>query len=328
MEIKLRCGCGQVLKVGSEAAGQTGTCPACKNPIRIPTLEEVEEAERQASMQTEEAEEFEEEEFEEEEPSRKPSTSSFKAPKRTKTRAKGMASAKPEKEDRKKKDTGSFKKSKKGRDKTKTRVGSKTRSKTRSKTSALDKYRRKDGDEDGEGGYGAKKKSPVKILIVIAIVVVGGLIGAYALKWGPEGKAKKRTREYVINMQQFVNTVRDTFVEKYEKMFPASTSDFDNRLRDLKDDAGRVQGSLSQKMKNAYTADDKMHQVIRILDGAQKLIKERVDAEREVTITDEKREELKQKFTDEIAKANALVADIEKLINSLRPQIGMKMPVE
>ena len=93
MEIKLKCECGQVLKVGSEAAGKTGRCPSCNSQIRIPSLEEIEAARKPkpVELELEIEEEVAAEPGEEEEAEEKPSTRKFKAPTRSKTRSKALA---------------------------------------------------------------------------------------------------------------------------------------------------------------------------------------------------------------------------------------------
>ena len=310
MEIKLKCECGQVLKVGTEAAGKMGKCPACNNRIRIPTIEEIEQAREQQSGEVAAAEPAQEKQA-----AKKTSTRKFKAPGRPKTRSKSRALVKEEREERKK-----------GKSKTR----GKTRTKGRRTTTVMDKYRRKGAgdEEEEESRYAAKKKSPLKILIVIGIIVIGGLIAAYALHWGPIGKAKQRTRDYVMAMQQFVIDVRDNMVEKYEKQMPASTSDYDRRLEEIEEDAKLVLETMTPKMRNAYRADDLMRETMRAFKNARKLINDRVEAERELKLTEANLAELKQQFTLLIAQANAKVADIEKYLNNLKPQVGMSVYLE
>lgn len=338
MEIKLKCECGQVLKVGEEAAGKVGTCPACNNRIRIPSYEEIQQAREQQTGDAEaqddefveeEVEEEIDEEIEEEEeerPARRPSTRGFKAPARSKTRSKALADLRGDKEDKKKKSSGRTRRKEKGKTTTRGKTKSKTRAGRRT-TSVMDKYRAK-SEDDEEGGYTRKKKSPLKILIVIAIVVVGGLVAAYALHWGPIGKAKARTREYIMNMEEFVRSVRDSMIERYEKRMPASTSDYSRRLEEIKEWAGRVQASMNRNMEKAYRADDIMHDTIRILGRAQKDIEERVNQEKELKLTEEKLKELNDAFTAKIAEVNVKVAEIAKLVKSIKPKIGMRMQFE
>ena len=313
MEIKLRCSCGQVLKVSEEAAGKTGKCPACGSPIRIPSLEEIAEAQQASAQASADAEE--------EAPVKKKGTGSFKAPTRSKTRSKALAGARPDKEE-KKKSTRSLKTDSKRDKKTRSKTRSKTKAKGRKKTSVISKYRGK--DEDDEGGYAPQKKSPVKILIIIGIVVVGGLIGLYAFKWGPEGKAKKRTHNYVVLMQQFVNMTRETFVEKYEKMIPASLSDYNRRVDDVADAADRVRGATSRRMQEAYTSDNYMEDTLKILKDARGIIEQRMKTDADNQMTEDKLDDFKESFTAKINVINNKVADIEKLLDTIRPQIGMK----
>jgi hypothetical protein len=334
VDIKLKCECGQVLKVGEEAAGKVGTCPACNNRIRIPSLEEIEKVRQQqtpASVESEEMEEAEEE-MEEEAP-KKPTTRSFKAPARSKTRSKALADVRGDKEERKKKSSGRARRAEKG--KTTRRGKSRTKTRARRTTSVMDKYRAKPGgEEEEEGGYVRKKKNPLKILIVIGIVVVGGLIAAYALKWGPDSNSKRIHREYVNQMEQFVRDVRDSMIEKYEKMIPASTSDYDRRLEEIKRVAGQVQAVVRQHsgMARVYRQRDRdgqptslmlMHETIKNLEEARKIIQDRVDAELQASLSAEKQQEFKRNFTSTIAEANTKVATIMKRLDSLRPQIGM-----
>ena len=139
MEIKIKCSCGQVLKVGTESAGKTGKCPACEGNIRIPTLEEIEEARRNIPQPVEipEDEEVVAEEAEDEE-EEKSSTRKFKAPTRSKTRSKMLADVRDTKEDRKKTKTRRAEEGgkRKGKKRGKTRGG------RRGKTSVIDKYKR------------------------------------------------------------------------------------------------------------------------------------------------------------------------------------------
>jgi hypothetical protein len=323
VEIKLKCECGQVLKVGSDAAGKTGRCPSCNSPIRIPSLEEIEAARKSKPVELE----LEPEEPEEEEAPEKPGTGKFKAPTRSKTRSKALAELHGD-DERGKSDTRA-RRGEKGRGRTRAKTRTKTRSKTkgrsRSKTSVMDKYRKKSADDEEEGGYARKKKNPLKILIIIGIVVIGGLIAAYAVHWGPKGKATKRTKRYIGAMNTFVRDVKDRFLRRYSSKMPASDNDFKRYLQDIKDDAGMVQGSVNRKMENAYKADDLMHEIIRTLDkDALAIIKERMEKDAQARITNEDLVKFNDRFTAEIAKVNARVADIEKLLDTVRPQVGLR----
>jgi hypothetical protein len=320
VEIKLKCNCGQVLKVGEEAAGRSGTCPACGSPIRIPTLEEIEQFRVQQAPPVAPAElQLEEEVAEEkaaEEAPKKPGTSRFKAPVRSKTHTKlrpktRAGEAKEEEEDRSEKKTRirhAEKGKKKGKTHGKTRV--------RGKTSVLSKYKR-GGSEDEEGGYAPQKKSPVKILIVIGIILVGGLIGLYAGVWAPKGKARKRTQEYMDQMKVFIGDVRDKVVDKYERMVPARVDMYKNTLQELEEQAQRVRDALSPRMASAYDADDIMERTLKVLKGATSIVEERYGAEREGRYNEDVKRDLEKRFGAEVNKANVNVADIEKLINSV-----------
>lgn len=333
MEIKLKCSCGQVLKVGEEAAGKTGKCPACNNPIRIPSIEEIEAAREKQAAQAVPEVELELEEEEEEAPSK------FRAPTRTKSRSKMLADVRSEKEDRRKSETRT-RRAEKGKGKGKTRTGTRGKSRTKTKTrggrrstSVMDKYRRKSGRGDEDSEYVHEKKSPLKMLIIIGVVVIGGLIAAYALHWGPIANSKAVHKEYVDNMRNFVIRVRSKMVEKYERMFPGTTSQYDGRLEDLKDDGRRVHDvlrkhkKLARAMKSGSASNPTslylMDQIVQeILPAARKFIIEKMEAESAAKLTDELNNRLKQQFSDKITEVNETAAKIEALIKTINDKIN------
>jgi predicted transcriptional regulator len=167
------------------------------------------------------------------------------------------------------------------------------------------------------------------MLIIVGIVVIGGLIAAYAVHWGPNSKAKKRTREYIGAMEMFVRDVHDKFLKNYASKIPASASTFKRYVDDIKNDALMVQNAMNRKMENAYKSDDLMHQVIRTLEkDAMGIIDERVERDMQGRITNEDLAKFNDRFTAKITEITGKVADIEKLLDTLRPQVGLRPVLE
>ncbi len=317
MEIKIKCSCGQVLKVGTESAGKTGKCPACEGTIKIPTLEEIEEARKAIPQPVEvpESEEEAEEEDSEEEDGDKSETRKFRAPTRSKTRSKMLADVRDTKEDRKKTKTRRAEEG--GKHKGKKR--GKTRGGRKGKTSVLDKYKRKGrGGEEEEGDYTAKKKSPLKLLIVIGVVVIGGLIAAYALHWGPQGKARARTSDYIELMNAVVRDVREKIIERYEHKMPGNIDDYRSWLTGINETVTEIEERMTPAMKRAYEADDLLHKMLDILSkDAVAIIKERNDTQMAHEFSEEKNKEFIKRFDDELLKVNKIAEDIKTLVKSV-----------
>jgi hypothetical protein len=326
VEIKLKCSCGQVLKVGTESAGKVGKCPACQGAIRIPTLEEIEEARKSLPQPVEvpegeeEIEEEAEEAAEEEaggeavEEEVKPATRRFKAPVRSKTRSKMVGDVGEDKEDRKKTKTrhGEEGGKKRGKKRGKTRGGRKGR------TSVIDKYKRKGGGEDDEGDYAPQKKSPLKILIVIGVVAIGGLIAAYAVHWGPLGKARARTEEYVELMNTFVKDIREKIIERYEGKVPGNLDDYNNWLQGIKDTAADIDRVMTPAMKNAYEADDLMHKILKILsEDAVAIVKDRNEVRAAHEFDEEKNKDYIKRFDDKLHEVNVIAETIKQYVSSV-----------
>jgi len=327
VEIKIKCSCGQVLKVGTESAGKMGKCPACEGNIRIPTLEEIEEARKTIPQPVEipedelELEEEVDEEYEQEE-EEKPSTRRFKAPTRSKTRSKMLADVRDTKEDRKKTRTRRAEES--GTRKGKGKKRGKTRGGRRGKTSVIDKYKRKGrGGEDDEGEYVAQKKSPLKLLIVVGVVIVGGLVAAYALHWGPMSKARNRTEDYIELMNALVKDVRERIIERYENKVPGNLDDYKSWLSGIKETAVEVDKTMTSAMKQAYEADDLMQKMLDILSKeAVAIITERNDARMAHEFNEEKNKEYIKRFDEKLQKVNAIAEDIKNLVKSV--EISMR----
>lgn len=303
MEIRLKCECGQILKIGSEAAGKMGKCPACKSTLQIPTLEEIEHAQQGQAAAEEAAPPAETEEP----PARKP-----RAPARSKTRSKALADVRGGKEERRRGPRAAGKAARRGRGR-----------RGRTKSSVLDKYRRRATDEDedeDERGYAPRKKNPLKKLIVAGVVVIGGLIALFAFYLVPHGRAVARTEAYCRAMDNLVRDVRVKMVQKYgreDSKIPGGISIYGTSLRQIKESAGFADEAMSERMVHAYQADDIMIETIKILEEALTIIKERVEADRQGTLTEEKHEKLDKRFSDKIQEAGAKVADIKALVNSV-----------
>jgi len=288
VDIKLKCECGQILVVSTKAAGKTGTCPACNKTIRIPTLEQIEKA-RQAQ-----------------EPSAAkgepgaPGTAKFKAPAPSKSRSKALTGARSSRIGRK---------------------GAKSRRKASGKTRAVRKssalMKALGRAEEAEGGGIPQKKKPVAAFIVIGVLIVGGLVGAYVLYWGPMGKARARVRGYCQAMDGFIGDARTSVIQKFEKRFPASPSDFSKRLSYVKDSTVQVKGTMSTKMKKAYKTDNMMENVMDIFEDALSVIKERADQEKANMLSEENLKEMNERFTVKLEEAKGELAKIEKVIRDL-----------
>lgn len=316
MEIRFKCECGQTLKVGEDAAGKTGKCPACGRQVRIPSIEEIHAQPLPVQIVSAPAEPSSDTALEEPPaaaiPKARPS-----APAQP-TSDTGLKEAPAESAMKK----PFAPKGKSALDRLKAR-GTKPAAALRTRRGVRVRTR---GAEEEEEEYEAPADKKKKQLIIAGAIVAVALIALlvwYFASYKPGVERQQRIDNYKEKALDFSGEVA-TFCAFYsQKDIPFGAGDITRKVNDLKykfEEGVKPVTEDYPLMRTTYSYKD-MEKVLNKLDEALGLVRDRaqVDQDREQTpeYKKEKVDSINSGFQAVIKECSALATNIEKAVKTL-----------
>ncbi|MFH1421485.1 MAG: hypothetical protein ABIH42_02040 [Planctomycetota bacterium] len=271
MEIKLKCSCGELLKVGIEAAGRTGPCPSCGRQLRVPTLDEL-QAQQASAPQTAPPQHVHQQVVPQAHIQQQQPPQAVEPPQQESAVRRAPTRIAPIR-------------GKAGTSSRRTRgIRVKSTSRLRGKTSASSRRMRPNTDEEIEEGEeyapsGDKKKT---------YMVAGGIAGAAILIFligyfgfiAPNAAKKQRFVEYIKTGREFKESVAKLCNELSGKEAPASPAAFNSKVGSIKSqfEDGPAFKSENAPEIRALGSYKKMKEVLEKLEKAKSIVSDKQSA--------------------------------------------------